>query len=271
MTDWFETSLGKWLVNQEKQFCQHLIPDGYYPTALQLGMGKEDYLSDIETGLRFVADSSDDTDVDDSPELNAKSGQSPLHRVRALPTALPFSDKTHSLIIMPHILDFCDDPHAVLREVNQILIPEGCVVITGFNQVSLWSAGRLGWTKYANAPWKGHYYRVKRVQDWLALLGFDIVGAKMFGYRPPLQSEKWRNKLNIAEKLGDRWWPGLGAAYMIVGKKREIASSTGSMRLAWRRFIPAIARPAVPATGSMPTSANEAGKTRLRLVVKNQL
>ena len=270
MTDWFKTSLGQWLVVQEKQFCQHLIPDGYYPTALQLGMAREDYLSGIETGSRFIADPEIETEMDADLKTDPAETRAPYHSVRALPTALPFSDKTHSLIIMPHILDFCDDPHAVLREVNQILIPEGCVVITGFNQISLWSAGKLGWSKYANAPWKGHYYRVKRVQDWLALLGFDIVGAKMFGYRPPMQNEKWRNKLSIVEKLGDRWWPGLGAAYMIVGKKREIASSAGGMRLAWRRFIPAIARPAVPATGNMPATGAEAGKARLRLVVKNR-
>ncbi|MGI9316111.1 MAG: class I SAM-dependent methyltransferase [bacterium] len=265
MTDWFKTSLGQWLVQQEKQHCQRLIPDGYYPTALQLGMGSEDYLAEVEIGCRFVAESPIEV-----TETSGDVSEPAVHRVQALPTALPFSDKTHSLIVMPHIMDFCEDPHAVLREVNQILIPEGCVVITGFNQVSLWSAGRLGWKKYANAPWNGHYYRVKRVQDWLALLGIDIVGAKMFGYRPPLQSEKWRNKLNIVESIGDRWWPGLGAAYMIVGKKREIASSTSGMRLAWQRFIPAIARPAIPATGSLSATRAEVGKTRLRLVVKNQ-
>jgi len=270
MTDWFKTSLGQWLVDQEKSLCQHLIPDGYYPTALQLGMRNEDYLRDVEIGCRFIADSS----FEARDQINSAQADDiesyTVHRVRALPTALPFSDKTHSLIVMPHILDFCMDPHAVLREVNQILIPEGCVVITGFNQVSLWSTARIGWKKYANAPWRGHYYRVKRVQDWLSLLGFDIVGAKMFGYRPPLQNEKWRSKLTFVEKVGDRWWPGLGAAYMVVGKKREIASSTSGMRLAWRRFIPAIARPAVSATGALPVTGTEVGKTQLRLVVKNQ-
>jgi SAM-dependent methyltransferase len=271
MRDWFKTSLGQWLVAEEMARCEKLVPAGYYPTALQIGLSQHNYLAGIEIGERFLTviqgDDSSESESSD-PDLTEK-----IHRVTAEPMALPFSDKTHSLIVVPHVLDYCKDPHAVLREVNQILIPEGCVVISGFNQVSLWGAAKLGGKRlsaqrYNNAPWRGHYYRVKRVQDWLSLLGFDIVGASMFAYQPPLQSEKWRSKLSFIDKIGDRWWPSFGAGYMIVGKKREIASSAGGTRRAWRRFIPAMARPAVSATGDM-TSSGTHGKNHLRLVVKN--
>jgi hypothetical protein len=267
MKDWFQTPLGQWLLTTEQERCQHLVPAGYYPTALQLGMGQRDFLHGIEVGARFVADTHNEP-VMKTPGDEMPVGSS-LHHVQALPWALPFSDKTHSLIVMPHILDFCEDPHAVLREVNQILIPEGCVVITGFNQVSLWGAVRMTGTRHDNSPWAGNYYRVGRVQDWLSLLGFDIVGASMFAYQPPLQNEKWRNKLSIFDKIGERWWPGFGAIYMIVGKKREIASSTGGSRLAWRQFIPAIARPAVSSAGGLSASGHHAARGRLHLVAKN--
>lgn len=269
MRDWFKTSLGQWLVSEEMARCGKLVPAGYYPTALQLGLGQHNYLEGIEIGERFLATGQHDAAAMDHSNDSAQK----IHLVRADAGALPFSDKTHSLIVMPHVLDFCDDPHAVLREVNQILIPQGCIVISGFNQVSLWGAAKLGGKKlstkrYDNAPWRGHYYRVRRVQDWLCLLGFDIVGASMFAYQPPLQNEKWRNKFSFVDKVGDRWWPGLGAGYMIIGKKREIASSAGGKRLEWRRFIPAMARPAVSATGGLPASGTH-GKNHLRLVVKN--
>jgi len=110
------------------------------------------------------------------------------HRVLARSGALPFSDKTHSLIVLPHVLDSARDPHAVLREVNQILIPEGCVVMTGFNPMSLWRARLQRKRHFQNAPWNGHYYRVRRVQDWLSLLGFDIVGGSLMAYVPPIQN-----------------------------------------------------------------------------------
>ncbi len=267
MKDWFQTPLGEWLLGAEQERCQRLIPAGYYPTALQLGLGQCNFLNGIEVGTGFLAD-----EREFPPAQLLTKGlrqQRNMNRVQASPSALPFSDKTHSLIVMPHIFDFCDDPHGVLREVNQILIPEGCVVITGFNQVSLWGGGRLTRSRYSNAPWKGNYYRVGRVQDWLSLLGFDIVGASIFGYQPPLQSEKWRNKLSFVEKVGTRWWPGLGAVYMIVGKKREIASSTGGTRLAWRRFIPAIARPAVSSSAGLSSAGDRVAKVQLRLVINN--
>jgi SAM-dependent methyltransferase len=258
--DWFDSSLGRALIKKELEECAHLVPAGYYPAALQIGMQQHDFLSVIEVGSRFVVCSGAIIPRPDGDTATAESIP-----VLAKGSALPFRDRSHSLIVMPHVLDFCKAPHAILREVNQVLAPEGYIVITGFNQVSLWGLLRLSRNKLDNLPWKAHYYRVKRVQDWLSLLGFDIVGARMSSYLPPLQNEKWRNKLGFLEKVGDRWWPGFGASYVIVGKKREIASSTGNSRLAWHRFIPAIARPA----GGLTASAGKSGKAHLRLVVSN--
>mgnify|MGYP001817715940 CR=1 FL=1 len=268
--DWFESPLGRWLVGQECRRSRELIPDGYYPTALQIGLPGHDFLcdlDDVEVGTKFVTISSRDN-LGASVNLAADTGR---HAMVARPGALPFGDKTHSLIVLPHALDFCDDPHRVLREVNQVLTPEGYVVIIGFNQLSLWGLCRYlpGVKKYDSAPWRGRSYRAGRVQDWLSLLGIDIVGARMLAYHPPLQSHRWRDKLGFLDRMGDRWWPGLGAVYMIVGRKREFARGDGTRRLAWRRFIPAIARPAVTASG-LPNSATGGGRSRLRLVVKNQ-
>lgn len=249
-SDWFATSLGQSLLSQERQSCGQLVPTGYYPTALQIGASGHNFLEHIEVGVRFVAaqncdhDDGQDFAIKAEADLQALAAQESVQKVYALPSALPFSDRAHSLIVLPHVLDYCQDPHAVLREVNQILAPEGYIVISGFNQISLWGTMRLSRHCYYNAPWQGHYYRVGRVQDWLSLLGFDIVGARMSAYCLPLQSEKWRNKLEFIDNIGDRWWPGLGASYMVVGKKREIASSAGGRKLAWHRFIPGIARPA---------------------------
>jgi ubiquinone/menaquinone biosynthesis C-methylase UbiE len=37
---------------------------------------------------------------------------------------------------MPHLLDFTTEPHQVLREVERVLVPEGRLLMTGFNPVS---------------------------------------------------------------------------------------------------------------------------------------
>ncbi|MDE0280639.1 MAG: methyltransferase domain-containing protein [Gammaproteobacteria bacterium] len=273
-TTWFGTSLGRWLLEEECGRCRKLIPAGYYPSALQIGLPERNYfraLDDVEVGTRFLA----------LPTLESMSlmehgpgGDNDAQAFRAMiaqPGALPFGEKAHSLIVLPHALDFCDDPHRVLREVNQILVPEGCVVITGFNQISLWGLHRLAsGSRFGNVrplPWSGRqHYRAGRVQDWLSLLGIDIVGACMLAYQLPLQNPRWRDKLDFMDRMGGRWWPGLGAVYMIVGRKREFASGASGKRLAWRRFIPAIARPAVTASRIPVSHAGTSPRDRLRLV-----
>ena len=253
MSDWFESSLGRSLLEQERLHCHKLIPSGYYPRSLQAGLPSFSFLDDIETGGRFfvgecalrgrgasryheTGEAEDNTGQKDAP---------PVHCAVAKSSAMPFADKTHNLIVLPHTLDFCEDPHGVLREVNQILVPQGCVVIIGFNRLSLWGAIRPVMKGANRQPWCGRYRRVGLVQDWLSLLGFELAGAAMMAYQPPLQNEKWRRKLAFIDNAGARWWPALGAVYVIVGRKKEIAvRGRGLTRLQWRRLLPGMAQPA---------------------------
>jgi hypothetical protein len=50
-------------------------------------------------------------------------------------------------VVLPHALELARDPHHALREVERVLVPEGRVVISGFNPASLWGlrqrAGRM--------------------------------------------------------------------------------------------------------------------------------
>jgi len=52
-------------------------------------------------------------------------------------TALPFAAASIDLVLLPHVLEFASNPHQVLREVERVLVPEGQVVIAGFNPISL--------------------------------------------------------------------------------------------------------------------------------------
>jgi hypothetical protein len=39
-------------------------------------------------------------------------------------------------------------------------------------------------------------------------------------YVPPCTTEKWLNRFSFMEKAGDRWWPYLGAVYIVQAIKR---------------------------------------------------
>ena len=123
-------------------------------------------------------------------------------------------------MLLPHTLDFTDDPHQVLREVDRVLAPEGHAVVLGFNPVSMWGIRRLLSRRQNHVPWCGHFLGLPRIKDWLALLEFEVTAGHMLYYRPPIQNESVMDRLYFLDKVGDRWWPLMAGAYLVVAKKR---------------------------------------------------
>ncbi len=270
MNNCLKTPLGNAIINMEKQQCARLVPSAYYARSLQIGMAWANYFEGITVSSQYVIDTEYSTQfaavrrgryqnasyqvvgrpMEQTKQTTKQAVEmgNQSHYVVSSASALPFPEKTHDLIILPHTLDFCSDPHEVLRQTSQILVAEGCIVIIGFNLISVYGIMKL-FKKHTEKMlgddhYDSHYYRPGRVQDWLALLGFDLVGAAMTAYQPPIQSEKWRDRLAFIEKAGDRWCPGLGGVYVIVGRKRQmLATAMSANTRTWRRLIPTIARP----------------------------
>ncbi|MCZ7599118.1 MAG: hypothetical protein M5U09_17440 [Gammaproteobacteria bacterium] len=115
----------------------------------------------------------------------------------------------------PHTLDFVDDPHALLRELTEAMVPDGHIVVTGFQPFSVWGLRKWLWLPGEKAPWCGRFFSTGRIQDWLALMGYRVRGGKMIMYRPPVKRAALFDRLAFVEKAGDRWWPMLGAVYLI--------------------------------------------------------
>jgi SAM-dependent methyltransferase len=139
--------------------------------------------------------------------------------VLAKPDQLPIAGDSVDVVVVSHVLEFVAEPHGVLREVDRILIPEGHVVIVGFNPFSFWGLWGL-FSRRGKTPWDGRFLSVTRTRDWLALLGFEARAVHYCFYRPPLKRRGLLGKLAFLEKLGARWWPCGGGGYMLVAKKR---------------------------------------------------
>jgi len=167
-------------------------------------------------------------------------------QVCGLPEELPFETRSVDIMLLPHTLEFADDPHQVLREVSRVLVPEGHLVVIGFNPLSFWGLWRLILKRRGQVPWNGRFLQLSRIKDWLKLLDFEITHGSMHFYRPPLVSVKAQERLRFLDKAGNRWWPLAGASYLLVAKKR-VAGMT-PLRPAWRtapNFGKAVARPAL--------------------------
>jgi SAM-dependent methyltransferase len=133
-------------------------------------------------------------------------------------TELPFDSHSLDLVILPHVLEFAKEPHQILREVERVLIPEGRVIICGFNRRSLWAARQRIRRNFL--PAHGEYISTARLKDWLKLLNMEVDQTRFGAYALPFKNEKWLQKTAFLEKLGSHLWPILGAVYMMQGIKR---------------------------------------------------
>ena len=135
----------------------------------------------------------------------------------ATPESLPFETDSMSSVLATHSLEMCARPDQVLREIKRVLQPEGYVLFSGFNTISpnYWGVGKwaLRGSKYPKTIWH------PRLADWLRLLEFEIVASSMFAYAPSSIAPRIPGISEAIESAGDRWWPLLGGAYVLVASK----------------------------------------------------
>ena len=132
---------------------------------------------------------------------------------------LPVVSASVDLVLLPHVLEFSENPHQILREVERVLVPDGHLVLTCFNPMSLWGI-RNTFTRLDSYPWSGRFIHLLRLKDWLALLGFEMAGGAMGCYVPPCASPKWIERFRFMDAAGDRWWPFSGAVAFLHAIKR---------------------------------------------------
>jgi SAM-dependent methyltransferase len=233
LRQWYRSFLGRTLLEMEKAHLDSILANLFGYHLLQVGIiADEDLLSSSRIKQCAILDR--DVHVialDNHLKQKAFSG---------LPEALPIASDSLDVLVLPHALEFSKDPHQMLREADRTLIPEGHLVILGFNPWSFWMLWRisLGWRGFP--PWCGRFRGLARLKDWLSLLGFDIMYTHTYFFRPPLKQEKILTKLRFMEKLGSRLWPVFGGGYTLVAKKRVVTLTPIKPRWRPRRsLIPA--------------------------------
>src|SRR4051812_23041333 len=143
--EWLETPLGRYLVAREEAYFDAVVADVFGYNAFQLGMPEIDFLRASRIPLRCRVG------LGGSADLNAD--------FRDLPVASNSAD----LVILPHALEFSDNPHQILREVARVLMPEGHVIIACFNPWSVWGLRRLFGRK-RGYPWTGRFINLPRLK-----------------------------------------------------------------------------------------------------------
>jgi SAM-dependent methyltransferase len=203
---WLSSTLGQQLLAREQAMFDKAVGDIFGFNALQLGLLPLDTLKNSRIPhLLRVGNRQGDTLCESD--------------------YLPFTESCIDLVCLPHVLEFSRNPHQTLREAERILVPEGHLILTGFNPISAWGLKQILTKDDAgteNYPWHGHFFTLSRIKDWLALLGLEFVSGQMQAYEMPINDEKWLKRFACIDKTGEKWWPMMGGIYFIIAKKRVV-------------------------------------------------
>ncbi len=232
LSEWFASEQGGYVLRREQEYFDRTVSDIFGFNAVQLGLPEHDFLRSSRMPLRFTA------------------GNQAGNAVRLCCDELPFDTDSLDLALLPHVLEFAENPHQILREVERVMMPGGSIIICGFNPFSLWGL-RRAWGKKEGYPWRGNFIGLLRLKDWLALLGFEVVGGRFAAYAPPLHQAKWLECFAFMEKAGDRWWAVSGGVYFLHAVKR-----VPGMRVIKPNWNKGLVRNLVPASAKLNNGAS---------------
>jgi SAM-dependent methyltransferase len=204
LSKWFHTPAGRYVLEWEQGQFDSAVEDVFGFNAVQVGLPELDFLRESRIALKVRAG------IDSGCTLMTEAGR------------LPLASQSIDLVVLPHVLEFAEQPHQILREAERVLMPEGSIVISGFNPLSLWGAKRRFVRRERPVPWSGKFLGLLRLKDWLSLLGFELTGGRFGCYAPPFTQTRWLQRFAFMEKAGDRWWPICGGVYVVRAIKRTV-------------------------------------------------
>ncbi|MEO0442918.1 MAG: methyltransferase domain-containing protein [Pseudomonadota bacterium] len=238
INDWYQTPLGQRIFAAEQLALDQIMPEMYGYHLMQLSV-----LSGIKLSNQSPITHHFSLGLDDKV-----SGKSLLEQ-------LPIDAESIDTAILHHVLEYSDKPHQLLRETARTIIPNGYIVIVGFNPLSLFNlkkycARLLSLRKH----WRYQDLTSARIVDWLRLLDFEPV-TLAYGYHALPLNRGYRANI---DKIWSRVLPSTGTFYVIVSRKSVIPMTL--MKKPWKK------KPTFPhwATGSsvprQPANTSLSGK-----------
>lgn len=136
----------------------------------------------------------------------------------------PLPDQSIDLVVMQHSLDFTRRPHQMIREASRVLVPNGNIVIIGFNPFSWWGGVRTLMPFASHMPWVANMVGMRRLKDWLTLLGFSVSDSATLGHLWPVTLFPQRFSLRVDSVMAGG--PALmGNFYMLVAQKTTLGTT----------------------------------------------
>ena len=170
------------------------------------------------------------------------------------PSELPLESDSVDAIIAHHCLEFTDNPHQVLREIQRVLTPQGQLLIIGFNPYSLLGCNTRARGILRDPLWSRHRpLSERRLRDWLNLLGCEVLDIFRLYALPPIGSGRLRQLTARADAWTARHDLLLGGVYIVHATKQVAGAHRPRRTLRSRRgsligLVPKSAPVPVPQT-----------------------
>lgn len=208
--DWFRSPLGRAVLAAEKIVLNRILAQrsGFHELVIgNWGGAHRDWLCSSRVSHRMFI-------------TRGAGGQ-----VRARPEALPVESGSVDVIVLPHVLEYAENPHAVVREAHRVLVPEGHLLLLGFSRFSLWGLRDL--FRPVAYPWGARLLAETRIGDWIRLLDMDVIAVERYFYRPPTDRPGMLRALRFLERWGQSAWPGPwpSAGYAALIRKRSLGGN----------------------------------------------
>lgn len=241
LKQWYQSPKGRLLYQQETQLVQKAVENlfGYY--LVQLGCTAEhEWLHHSRIHNRVVMDDALDESVmqewDDELHHNTPKAQH-IQWVKMDLDFLPLGRESVDVMLLPHTLETVTDPYYLLRQVDNALLSEGHLVITGFNPIACGvMKSRFGGQRKDFA--KAKLVRARRVMEWLKVLGYAIELVQystISCYQGTTSGDSingWRMLERLETGLNRMGWQ-FGNIYCIVARKQ--VDSPRMVGLAWKK------------------------------------
>jgi SAM-dependent methyltransferase len=204
---WFHTPPGSMLLALEKQQLQRMLAHQFGDVLVQLGGPMDGLFTNPSPIVHRITIGQESCPIKGIPYVKSHFDE------------LPLRPDSVDIIVCMHVLEFADEPELILEQIYQALVPQGQVLIIGFNPTSLWGLSRF-FHASKDFPWSGKFHSQTRIQSMLQKVGYHVSAKKTLCFRPPLRSRKLWSSLLVLEPLGQFFAPDLGGVYFLSARKK---------------------------------------------------
>lgn len=165
--------------------------------------------------------------------------------------ALPFRENSLDIVLASHVLEYSENPQAVLKQIWHALIPQGYLILFCFNRYSLFGLWGNLKGRYHGVPWSSKFCGLGQLSQWVNNEEFEIINQQTLFFKPPFFYNALLDRFEFMEKIGSKCYPLNGSVNMIIAQKKVVGAKV--IKPAWQDQVSVVLEDALE---SNPQSYN---------------